>query len=56
MLELLNISGAFLFSAAVCFIAILVTYCYVPETKGLNSEQLERLYSKEKEDNIEVSL
>lgn len=44
-LWLFDIGGSFLACAAVCAIAILVSYLCVPETKGMDTKQLESIYA-----------
>eukprot|EP00092_Neocalanus_flemingeri_P013767 GFUD01014847.1.p1 GENE.GFUD01014847.1~~GFUD01014847.1.p1 ORF type:complete len:578 (+),score=118.94 GFUD01014847.1:284-2017(+) len=44
ILRLCDIGGSFLICAFVCFLAIVVSYFVVPETKGMDSKQLENIY------------
>ena len=57
MLELLGIGGSFLFSATVCFLSIIISYLSVPETKDMDSDQLENIYAKKRvSENKEILL
>merc|ERR1719474_2666668 len=42
---LFDIGGSFISCAAVCAFAIVVSYFCVPETKGMDTKQLESIYS-----------
>lgn len=46
LLDLFGIGGSFICSAFVCFLAIGVSYFAVPETKGMDTKQLENIYKK----------
>jgi len=48
-----DIWGSFLTCALVCFLAIGVSFFTVPETKGMNSKQLESIYKKQEQDFVE---
>ena len=48
MLQIFGIGGSFLFCSCVCFTALIVSYFVVPETKGLDSQQLEYIYQERK--------
>jgi len=45
LLWLFDIGGSFISCAAVCAFAIVVSYLCVPETKGMDTKQLESIYS-----------
>lgn len=45
LLWLFDIGGSFLSCAVVCAFAIVVSYLCVPETKGMDTKQLESIYS-----------
>merc|ERR1719222_368921 len=45
LLWLFDIGGSFLSCAVVCAFAIVVSYVCVPETKGMDTKQLESIYS-----------
>jgi len=45
LLWLFDIGGSFISCAAVCAFAIVVSYFCVPETKGMDTKQLESIYS-----------
>lgn len=48
LLWLCDIGGSFLSCAFVCGLAIVVSFVFVPETRGLDLEQLENIYKKKK--------
>merc|ERR1719150_2139712 len=45
LLWLFDIGGSFISCAAVCAFAVVVSYFCVPETKGMDTKQLESIYS-----------
>jgi len=55
LLSLCDIWGSFLTCALVCFLAIGISYLSVPETKGMDSKQLENIYKKQDQETGEVS-
>merc|ERR1719192_642376 len=48
LLELCDIGGSFLSCALVCGLAIVVSFLFVPETRGMDLEQLENIYREKK--------
>ncbi|CAD8082450.1 unnamed protein product [Paramecium primaurelia] len=46
MLDAIQISGAFIVFAILTFLSTIFFYFYVKETKGLNHDEIERLYGK----------
>jgi len=48
LLELCDIGGSFLSCAFVCGLAIVVSFFFVPETRGMDLEQLENIYREKK--------
>jgi len=48
LLGICGIGGSFFTCAFVCFVALGISYFTVPETKGLNTENLENIYKKNK--------